>query len=418
MSGQPPSLMLQRLRTAQGAAVIAFALLLPFRQALSEIALGVGLVAWLGRLCVTRQTSELARNPLNLVLLAWMAAAMLSMQNSVDMAASLNGLRKLAKYFALYLLVSSTVDTEKSLRGVVKGCVTGLGLIVIDGLWQAVFKRDLFCGNPIGDALGGAVQRVQATFYHPSELGIYLATFAPLALAAAYLGPRRWRWPLALLVGLTVVVEVLNRSRGGMLAFLAALIVLTLLLRSWIPAGIAGLTGLLQVWTTPAAVKVWAAAMPNLLSRLTQPDRPMIWQAAINMIKAHPIVGVGTNTFVRVYAKYCLFTDPFGRDPLGPYAHNQYLHLTAELGIVGLTVFALLLLVVGRTVARGLALRSNAPAQAMVNIGLGAGLIGYLIAGLFESSLFHARGSVMFWFMIGLLMAGDAAKSCTTPASS
>ncbi len=418
MSGQPASLTTQRLRTVQGVAVIAFAIVLPFRQALSEIALVIGLVAWVGRLLITRQTSEMTRNPLNLFLLAWLAAAILSMQNSIDMAASLRGLHKLVKYFALYLLVSSTANTEKSLKGVVKGCLVGLGLIVVDSLWQAVFNHDLFYGNPIGDALSGAVKRVQATFHHPSELGIYLASFTPLALAAAYLGSRRWRRPLALLVALTVVVEVLNRSRGGMLAFLIELMALSLLLRHWIPVGIAGLTALLQAWTIPAAVKAWAAAAPSLFYQFAQPDRPMIWQAAINMIKAHPIVGVGTNTFVKVYARYCLPTDPFGRDPLGPYAHNQYLHLTAELGVVGLTVFILLLVVVGRMVARGLVLRSRAPAQAMVSIGCGAGLIGYLIAGLFESSLFHSRGSVMFWFLVGLIMAAGAVKSRTTPTSS
>ncbi|MDP3703939.1 MAG: hypothetical protein Q8R78_06085, partial [Candidatus Omnitrophota bacterium] len=70
--------------------------------------------------------------------------------------------------------------------------------------------------------------------------------------------------------------------------------------------------------------------------------------------------------------------------------------------------------VVFRALARGLAERSRAPFESAISAGLGAGLIGYLFVGGFESSIFHARGSLIFWFLTGLIMATTSVASRTT----
>jgi O-antigen ligase len=127
------------------------------------------------------------------------------------------------------------------------------------------------------------------------------------------------------------------------------------------------------------------------------------------MVKAHPLIGVGTNTFARAYPSYHIAGDPF--IDIGPYAHNQYLHLAAELGWVGVAVFSILLVGVFLAIRRCLAARASAPYEAIVSAGLGAGLIGFLVVGLFESSLFHARGPMRFWFLVGLIMAVDAIRT-------
>lgn len=395
---------LETWRRLQVAALVAFAVALPIGQSPTEAALILGLIAWIVRTLLSGQWRQaIPKTPLNLLLIAWWLVAAGSIANSVDLGASVQGLRKLLKYFMLYLLVIETVGTRGVLRKLIIGCVMGLSLVVIDGLWQWFMGKDLFLGNPIGDALGGSVKRVQATFHHPGSLSIYLVSFAPLTVALGLLGDRKWRLPLMGLAGLTIAVVVLSRSRAGMLAFLLGLVMLGYWLRRWIPVVLAGLTALFQTVTVPPAVKAWAATMPSLIEQLAQPDRPLYWQAAINMFNAHPVIGVGTNTFVKAYSTYCVPGDPFAH--VGPYAHNQYLHLAAELGLLGVTVFVLVLVAVFRALARGLAARDQAPLESAVSAGLGAGLVGYLFVGGFESSIFHARGSLIFWFLAGLIIA-------------
>ncbi len=391
-------------RRLQVAALVAFAVALPIGQSPPEAALVLGLIAWLvGRALSGRWRQAIPRTPLNLLLLAWWLAAAASMVNSVDLGASLQGLRKLLKYFVLYLLVVETAGSRGALRKLLIGCVIGLSLVVLDGLWQAVFGTDLIFGNPLAETLGGAVQRVQATFHHPGDLSIYLASFAPLAMALGLRGTQRRRLLLMGLMSLIVAVVVLNRSRAGFLAFLLALVLVGWWLRWWLPVVLAGSTAVLQAATVPSAVKAWAVTMPSLWEQLAQPDRPLYWQAAINMFKAHPILGVGTNTFTKAYAIYCSPGDPFAH--VGPYAHNQYLHLAAELGSLGALVFCGVLVVVFRALRRGLDGRVRTPDEVAISAGLGAGVIGYLFVGGFESSLFHARGSLIFWFLAGLIIA-------------
>ena len=397
------------LRTIQSWALVSFAAVYPLGKAPGEITLGIALLAWVARTLLGQRRPVIPRNPLNYVLLAWLALAVCSMQNSVDLWASLKGLQKLFKAFGLYLVVLDTADSPRALRRVLVGVLVGLAVVVGDGLWQAVAGRDLIYGKPPAWTIG-SVERVIATFDHPASLSIHLVSFCPVLLALGLRGERRWRWPILGVVGLTSVVMVLARTRGGFLAFLLALILLSYWLRHWGPVALAAATIGLQAATMPPTVKAWAASMPSLWDQLTQPDRPIIWQTALNMVKAHPFIGVGVNTFVKAYPSYLAPGDPFGNTGIGPYAHNQYLHLAAELGWPGLALLGVLLVLIVLVVRRTLAARREHPMEAAMSAGLAAGLVGYLVIGLFESSLFYSRGGGTFWFVVGLIVATEALR--------
>ncbi len=392
----------------QYAAVVAFAAVRPLGQAPAEITLGIGLAAWAFRAVRERRGSQILSNPLSGLLLLWFLAALASMLNSVDPAASLHGLRKLVKGFGLCLLVVDTVDSLDALRGVVAGALLGVSLIVGDAFWQWAAGRDLIYGRVPVNVLptGKTILRLSAMFGHSASLAISLVSWSPLAIAAGLAGARRWRPWLLGLGGLAAVVLVFSRTRGGIIGLVCALPLLGWWMRSWIPAVMGAAAAALQALTVPPAVAEWAATMPTLLHRLTEPERLMYWQAALRMVQAHPLLGVGVNTFVKAYPSYRVAGDPYAA--LGPYAHNQYLQVAAELGLVGLAVFAAVLVRLFLALRRGLAGRSERPFEAAVGAGVGAGLVGYLILGGLESSLFYGRGSLIFWMMAGLLMAIEA----------
>ena len=389
----------------QYAAVVAFAAVLPLGQAPAEIALVIGLIAWAFRTVRERRGSQLLRNPLSGLLLLWFLAALASMANSIDPVASLHGLRKLLKGFGLFLLVVDTVDSRDALRGVVAGSLVGLSLVVGDGLWQWAAGRDLLYGHvPVNELpTGKTVLRLTAMFGHSASLAIHLVSWSPLAIAVGLAGDRRWRpWLLGLGI-LAAVVLVFSRTRGGIVGFACALPLMSWWLQSPIPAAVGLAAAALQAATVPPAVAEWAASMPTLLHQFTEPERLLYWQAALRMVQAHPLIGVGVNTFVKAYPAYRVAGDPYA--VLGPYAHNQYLQVAAELGLIGLAVFATVLVRLGLALRRGLAARSGHPFEAAVAAGVGAGLVGYLILGGLESSLFYGRGALIFWTLAGLLVA-------------
>jgi O-antigen ligase len=71
-------------------------------------------------------------------------------------------------------------------------------------------------------------------------------------------------------------------------------------------------------------------------------ERLAHWQAAIDMARDHPWFGVGFGNYEAAYGKYALINWP---QALG-HAHNYYLNLLAEVGLIGLSMYLLFWLAV------------------------------------------------------------------------
>jgi O-antigen ligase len=75
--------------------------------------------------------------------------------------------------------------------------------------------------------------------------------------------------------------------------------------------------------------------MPISTDNFAIVERLAHWQAALNMGRAHPWIGVGLGSYEAAYADYGI---PSWPRPLG-HAHNDYLNLLAETGIIGLVTY-------------------------------------------------------------------------------
>ena len=114
-------------------------------------------------------------------------------------------------------------------------------------------------------------------------------------------------------------------------------------------------------------------------------SRLILAKIALNMFVEHPLVGVGWNNFVDVMEKY----DEFGASKSFRYpAHNMYLLVMAETGLLGIISYLALIFGVYKvhknTIKRGSNVAvNNASAAAMVSI------IAILITGIQGLSLIH-----------------------------
>lgn len=64
-------------------------------------------------------------------------------------------------------------------------------------------------------------------------------------------------------------------------------------------------------------------------------ERQAHWQAGLDMLRDEILLGVGFGNYADAYAQYALINWP---DPLG-HAHNYYINLLAEVGVVGLATY-------------------------------------------------------------------------------
>lgn len=216
--------------------------------------------------------------------------------------------------------------------------------------------------------------------YYALAVGLWL----PLAYTWAL--SRRPLWERVLCGGCFVSMllgSVFAASRGGFLGLAAAFLFL-LCHSSHRMRNLAILT----VLTVP--VLFYAPNSP--LQRFLNPSysdveakdaRVIAWKAAIRMIRAHPVTGVGLANFKPLVTQY-----EDGDSTVISIAHNTYLETAAELGIPALLIHLGLIAASFITLGR---VRRRARARQMQHLGdialaLQAGLLCYAVSAVFLST--------------------------------
>lgn len=187
--------------------------------------------------------------------------------------------------------------------------------------------------------------RSQGTFADPNYFACILV-FALLPGLALILGdPRRHLWLGAFCVAAFAGLA-LSLSRGGAVGLAGGLLVLltwTKARRTAILAGALVLVVVLaagQSLTENRQIETIGARLGTITdSTSTTNRRPQAWAAAFELGRSHPVLGVGLNEFELASSRLGL--SEAGR-PI-ENAHNQYLSLLAESGIIGVVAFLALL---------------------------------------------------------------------------
>jgi putative inorganic carbon (hco3(-)) transporter len=134
-------------------------------------------------------------------------------------------------------------------------------------------------------------------------------------------------------------------------------------------------------------------------------QRVEIWSRALYAIQDFPFTGLGLGTFERVVAiLYPLFLI---RGGTAPHAHNLFLQVAVDLGLLGLVAYLALL---GLTFSCGLsayrAFRRQGRGDLAGLCGGGiAGLVGMCVHGLIDATTWGLKLAFIPWAVMGLVVA-------------
>jgi O-antigen ligase len=134
------------------------------------------------------------------------------------------------------------------------------------------------------------------------------------------------------------------------------------------------------------------------------------WKFTALMIKDHPLLGSGIGTYKYNTLKYqAEFFEQGENRSLYPHgfadkAHNEYLQLWAEMGIIGLGIFIWLMICYFNYGIKILNKIKNHYKQAIL-IGLMGSIVAVLVDGIFGFPLHLAATIVLFWIAIGFTVA-------------
>lgn len=333
-------------------------------------------------------------------------SVLLSMKNTVHPDASVKGLIRWGiEYPFFFLVIANSVKDAKHIKFIIISIAVSISIVSIDALWQLVTGKDLIWGKALFDC-PIALPRVSASFNGPNLLGIYLSMLTPvIGGVALFYQKGRFRVLTLCAFILGILATALTLSRGSGLGVWFALLLLAIIRKSKILSIVLILILLISPFIMPRDIKNWAQEMKyNPAVFLFNKDRLSMYRNAINMIKNHPVIGVGTNTFSRNYSRYRLPESEDEKTADTTYAHNIYLHTAGEIGLLGLAAFILFIFSLFKQ-GINYYLKSEDAYLRIVSISFLAGLAAFLVNGVTETSLYYPTVVIIFWFLVGLSLS-------------
>jgi O-antigen ligase len=384
-------------RTLQEGSLYLLLLLLPFSKAAIEILFPILLLSWLAERCDPRTRADTlwARpglRPLLLVLGGYLAVCALSIAVSTAPRLSLRGFFSKWLEYLLFFVVSVDIGSRRGVatRSAVVVAVSSV-LVVVEAVTQELSGKGLFLGHEL--LMYG---RATGPYENPIDLATYVMVVIPLLLA--FSGGCR-PWPRAAVWGLAVLLLLVFARTDALGAWLAlcfgAMVVMVRHagFRRYSLLVLAGL--LLAGWLSPQGRSHLAQVVSSAGNGLN--DRWIMWQAAIGMIRDRPLLGHGVNTFMDNYLLYRVGGEIWPR-----YAHNCYLQVAAETGLVGFGFFVSLLGVLFvRLLGR---LRDRLSGDRLVLSGLVVGLVAFAFQAGIDTNFYALRQAVLFWVLAGFAL--------------
>jgi putative inorganic carbon (HCO3(-)) transporter len=330
--------------------------------------------------------------------LLFMAVAVLAAVFSVMRAESLKSLPLYAGYFMMFYSASVLFRDSRTVKIVLSFLIISTLILSVLGIYQYFFVK-----VPTAEAWVDVKQfpeiatRVYATLENPNVLGEYLGLSIPLVLGLFWAsGKFRQKSLLAVVLGVLTVCLILTFSRGAWVGLAVSVFVFALFKEPRLLVLILVLAVLAPMFL-PSVVTNRIASIGSLEDS-SNAYRVTIWIAALRMIKDYWLngVGLGLVAFSRVYRDYMIA----GASAI--HAHNLYLEVCLELGIVGLLA---LLWMAFRGFSEALTCIESNHRISFISAGIVAALVGHLFHGLFDYVWYSPRIVMAFWMYFGMMSA-------------
>ena len=319
-------------------------------------------------------------------LFAFLGAVFLSIPTSFWVSWSVTITIELLKIIAFYLMIVHLVNTRKRIR-----IFVWTYLLLILYLAGSSLKAYYTGGFEVAQGIDRAVGLTSAggdPNALANTLGSTLGMYFLLVGSETSLGRRLLA---ALGSGILLWTLMLTGSRGGVLAVLAVLVFLWWRSRHRVLGAVVGLLFIASVFSIlPDQYKARYSSMTHSELDASSQGRITAWKKGVRMFVDHPLFGVGIGNFGNANA----IAYSSGRHRSYLKAHNLYVQVFAETGLVGAVAFfgfMFQFLRLNRRAARRTRSRGDAwKFETAVLDGLMAGFVCLLVAGMFGHSLLRS----------------------------
>ncbi len=331
------------------------------------------------------------KTPINIFIGLLFLIIFISFLRSAYFKHSFRGLFRIIKYSILYFALVDlfSQNTEQRAKRIFWAIIFIAGFTFLNGIFQNIFGFDILRQHTVNKL--DYLERVNASFVHANDFGAYIILVLPLTFIffSRYF-PKRSRI-IALLICLLGFYCILKTSsRGAWLGLIIGSIIYFIYYKKKFSVVI------------PLAMVLFITIFPTGLKRLlgifsfhsgSALDRLKLWQGTWDMVKEHPILGFGINT----YSQYFPFYKPADYPDI-QYSHNSYLQMWSEIGIVGVLTFLALILTVIVLALRNIKKKIEVDKQTgQILLGFTCGYIAFLIQAGLDTNLYSLVLLTNFW---------------------
>jgi O-antigen ligase len=358
---------------------------LQFSIAVAQILLTVSLLCWLALIIVDRESIEIPSFAWPLA--AYAALTLVSTAFSPDPRVSLMA----CKQMVLFLLIPLTYRFARGSNA--QTMVTVIVSFAAAAAAVGIFQFGVLHYDNLG-------QRPQGTLGHYMTYSGLLMLVIGTALARILFGERDRLWAALVVPALAVAIP-LTFSRSAEVGASAAVALLFLLKDKRLLA-VLPVVALIFFVAAPARVTDRFESIFNLKNP-TNLDRLVMLKEGVHMVKDHPVLGIGPNMVLPLYAQY---REPDAVNATNPHLHNVPLQIAAERGLPALGAW--LWFIVGLVVALSKMFRDKHQ-RLLAATGL-ATVVAMLAAGMFEYNFGDSEFLMLFLILITLPFAAAAVR--------
>jgi O-antigen ligase len=232
-----------------------------------------------------------------------------------------------------------------------------------------------------------------------------------------------------MMLAITVALAAFLRGPATLLTIMLAGLAVSLVRSAWV--GLAASVFVIAVvadrrllWAFPAVIVLAVLIAPrpiikraeSILNVASEPAageaegppeyREHIWRTTLRIAQDYPLTGIGVHNTRYLYDSY---KDETSVESQVPHAHNNYIQLVVERGVVGLAAFAFFVFALLRLFIRGYR-RARSPTVRVLGLaGIGA-TVGFLVEGFFEYTFGDYEIMAILYALAGALVAASRAE--------
>ncbi|MFQ5813622.1 MAG: O-antigen ligase family protein [Anaerolineae bacterium] len=302
----------------------------------------------------------------------------------------------------LYFLLRVTPLRKRHLWRIVGALVLAAVIVSLIGLYQYFFTHDVITAE--------GVRRIHGVYGSPNNLGLFLGRIVPILAAVALFGGSLRRRAIYCAIGLPVALCLyLTYSRGAWLLGLPAAFIFLGLMRGRKALLIALLVILvIALSLLPLVGTERLASLFNTRSGTTF-LRLKLWQSSLNMIRDHPLFGVGLDNFLYQYRTRYVLPEAWEELDLS-HPHNIVLDYWTRLGILGVIAIGWLQFAFFRKALHLYRQLDDRDLRALL-LGLMASMIAFLAHGLIDNSYFLVDLAFVFCLTLGIVAKVEGARN-------